>query len=86
MTSIMPQMKTCPHCGGALPTQPGPLTDKVPAMFAGSIVAVAAIGLRFGGLLSEWGMLVMLGMGLGVAFHHRFTGLLKLWKRNGGKP
>ena len=82
----MPQIKTCPHCGRALPAEPMQTTDKVQAMLVGSVVVIAAITLRVMQLVSEWGLVTMLVLGLGVAFHHRLTGTLRLWhKKNGGK-
>lgn len=84
MTSFMPQIRTCPHCKKLLPPEPIQTTDKVQAMLIGSVVVLAAIALRVMNLVSEWGLLTMLAFGLGVAFHHRFTGTLRLWKKGNG--
>ena len=87
MTNMMvPAVKTCPKCHEPIPhvVDRRLVGDKIPRMITGSLVALAGVaGLlleRIGGPVA----LPLIAFGLGTAYTHSFTAVLRSWK-NGKK-
>ncbi len=88
MTHVMiPAVKTCQKCGEPIPQVMDRrlVGDKIPRMITGSLVALAGVaGLlleRIGGPVA----LPLIAFGLGTAYTHSFTAVLRSWRKNGKK-
>ncbi len=84
---VIPAVKTCPKCGAPIPqiVDRRLVGDKIPRMIIGSVVALGGVaGLlleRFGGAVA----LPLIAFGLGTAYTHSFTAVLRSWRKNGKK-
>ena len=83
---IIPAVKTCPKCNAPIPqvVDRRLVGDKIPRMVTGSLIALGAVA---GLLLDRIGAptaVTMTAFGLGTAYTHSFTAVLRSWK-NGKK-
>ncbi len=84
---IIPAVKTCPKCDAPIPQiVDRRLTgDKIPRMATGSLIALGAmVGLLLG-LIGAPTAVTLIAFGLGTAYTHSFTAVLRSWRSKNGK-
>lgn len=87
MTNVMvPAVLTCPKCGEPIPQviDRRLVGDKIPRMITGSLVALAGVAGLLLGRIGGPVALPLIAFGLGTAYTHSFTAVLRSWK-NGKK-